>query len=256
MSPESSPSRSHLLLIPSYNSGPLLLTTVRDALQYWRPVWVVIDGSTDESQKGLNELGHSSSELQVIKLPQNQGKGAAVLEGMKRALAQGFQFALLMDADGQHPPDYIERTMQLSQDNPDSMILGSPVFGPDAPKSRRYGRLIGNWWANLETCWAGIGDSLFGFRVYPIAKSVQILESVRGGRRFDFETQLAVRLVWAGVRPISVPVPVRYFNRQEGGVSHFQYVRDNLLLTRVHAWLVLQTPWRMMRLWVRHKGVE
>lgn len=255
MSPDHLPSRSHLLLIPSYNSGSRLLNTVHSALEHWRPVWVIIDGSSDESEKGLNQLGRSSAELQVIKLPQNQGKGAAVLEGMKKALAQDFQFALVMDADGQHPPDYIERTMQLSQENPDVMILGSPVFGPDAPKSRRYGRLVGNWWANVETCWAGIGDSLFGFRVYPIAKSVQILESIRGGRRFDFETQLAVRLVWAGVRPMSVPVPVRYFKRQEGGVSHFQYVRDNLLLTRVHAWLVLQTPWRMMRLWMgRDRG--
>jgi glycosyltransferase involved in cell wall biosynthesis len=252
MSPESSPSRSHLLLIPSYNSGPRLLNTVRDALEHWHPVWVVIDGSTDESEKGLNQLGRPG-ELQVIKLPQNQGKGAAVLEGMKKALAQGFRFALLMDADGQHPPDYIERTMQLSQDNLDAVILGSPVFGPDAPKARRYGRVIGNFWANVETCWTGIGDSLFGFRVYPIAKSIQILESIRGGRQFDFETQLAVRLVWAGVRPMSVPVPVKYFGRREGGVSHFRYLRDNLLLARVHTWLVLQTPWRMMRLWIAKK---
>jgi glycosyltransferase involved in cell wall biosynthesis len=252
MSPETS--RSHLLLIPSYNSGPRLQSTVRGALEHWRPVWVVIDGSTDESEKGLDELGRSPAELQVIKLPQNQGKGATVLDGMKKALAQGFQFALVMDADGQHPPDYIQRMMQLSQDNPNAMILGSPVFGPDAPKARRYGRLIGNWWANVETFWAGIGDSLFGFRVYPVAKSVAILESIRGGRRFDFETQLAVRLVWAGVRPIRVPVPVRYFKRHEGGTSHFQYVRDNLLLTRVHAQLVLQTPWRMMQLRATRKG--
>jgi glycosyltransferase involved in cell wall biosynthesis len=253
MSPESLPSRSHLVLIPSYNSGPRLLNTVRGALEHWRPVWVVIDGSTDESQKGLNELGRSPAELQVLKLPHNRGKGAAVLEGMKSAVAQGFQFALLMDADGQHPPDCIERTIQLSEDNPDAMILGSPIFGPEAPNARRYGRILGNFWANIETFWAGIGDSLFGFRVYPLAKSVQILESIRGGRRFDFETQLAVRLAWAGVRPISIPVPVRYFTQGEGGVSHFRYVRDNLLLTRVHAWLVLQTPWRMARLWMARK---
>lgn len=253
MSPESSPSRSHLVLIPSYNSGARLLNTVRGALEHWRPVWVVIDGSTDESEKGLNQLGSSPGELQVIKLTQNHGKGAAVLEGMNRALAQSFQFALVMDADGQHPPAYIERTMQLSHDNPDASILGSPIFGLEAPKSRRYGRILGNFWANIETFWAGIGDSLFGFRVYPVAKSVEILESIRGGRRFDFETQLAVRLVWAGVRPISIPIPVRYFTQDEGGISHFRYVRDNLLLTRVHALLVLQTPWRMMRLWMGGK---
>lgn len=254
MSPNTPPSRSQLLLIPSYNSGTRLLTTVRSALEYWRPVWVVIDGSTDQSEKGLNELGRSPTELQIIKLPQNLGKGAAVLEGMKKALAQGFQFALLMDADGQHSPGYIQRMMQLSNDNPDAMILGSPIFGSEAPKARRYGRILGNVCANIETFWAGIGDSLFGFRVYPIAKSVEILKGIRGGRRFDFETQLAVRLVWAGVRPISIPVPVRYFKQHEGGISHFKYVRDNLLLTRVHAWLVLQTPWRMMRLWAGRKA--
>jgi hypothetical protein len=127
------------------------------------------------------------------------------------------------------------------------MILGVPQFTKEAPAARAHGRRVGNWWTNLETLWGGINDSLFGFRVYPIAKSLAVLEKIGVGRRYDFDTQLAVRLFWAGVRPINVRVPVTYFTPAQGGISHFKYLRDNLLLIRSHTGLVLQMPFRMAR---------
>ncbi len=87
------------------------------------------------------------------------------------------------------------------------MLLGEPVFGPDAPAERVKGRRVGNWWTNLATLWGGLHDSLFGFRVYPIRESVEILESIRTARRFDFDTELAVRLYWRGVRRSTFPCP-------------------------------------------------
>jgi len=53
-------------------------------------------------------------------------------------------------------------------------------------------------------------------------------------RGFDFDPEAAVRLCWAGVRPIRIDAPVRYFGRHEGGVSHFHYGRDNALLAWMH----------------------
>jgi glycosyltransferase involved in cell wall biosynthesis len=243
------PSQTHLVIIPSYNTGGKLVKTVKQALACWKPVWVVMDGSTDGSMATLAEMGGSENGLRVLSLARNFGKGAAVLHGLLAAGQAGFTHALVLDADGQHSADYISVFMQASQENPDAMILGVPQFAADAPASRRHGRRVGNWWANLETFWGGIEDSLFGFRVYPIQESVRILQITRGARRFDFDTELAVRLFWAGVPPINLPAPVQYFNPAEGETSHFHYWRDNLLLIQRHTLLVLEMLPQMRRIW-------
>jgi len=238
MTTTTTPSTTHVLLIPSYNTGERLAQTVRDALAQWRPVWVVIDGSTDGSAEAVKALAQTEPGLRVIELPSNCGKGAAVLHGMECAQAEGFTHALTMDADGQHPANLISRFMQASIDAPACVVLGKPVFDASAPLLRVRGRRISNWWANVETLGAGIGDSLFGFRVYPLAASVRIMRSTRWMRRFDFDPELAVRLCWAGVRPLNLDAPVKYFSAEEGGVSHFNYLRDNTLLTGMHIRLV------------------
>ena len=228
------PSSTHLVLIPSYNPGPKVFSTVRAALKEWAPVWVVIDGSTDESVLRLAEIAARESNLRVLVLPQNRGKGAAVLFGMREAQILGYTHALTMDSDGQHPAESIGYFMQISSASPASMVLGSPQFDSSAPALRVGGRKISNWWAKLETLWGGIGDSLFGFRVYPINPLIAIMGRQRWMRRFDFDVEAVVRLCWQGVRPINLPVPVRYFKPEEGGVSHFNYWRDNALLTWMH----------------------
>jgi glycosyltransferase involved in cell wall biosynthesis len=227
-------SGTHLVLIPSYNPGPKVLDTVRGALDQWAPVWVVIDGSTDQSTQQLLAMAEAEPGLRVFVQPQNRGKGAAVLSGLQQAHAQGFTHALTMDSDGQHPADRIRAFMQASLDEPDAMVLGRPVFDASAPGLRIKGRRISNWWANLETLWAGIGDSLYGFRVYPIGVLIAIMRRQPWMRRFDFDVEAVVRLCWRGVRPINLPAPVRYFRPDEGGVSHFNYWRDNALLTWMH----------------------
>lgn len=232
-------SHTHLVLIPSFNPGMKVKNTVLEALQYWSPVWVVVDGSNDGSKELLEELALSESGLKVVALPVNSGKGAAVLEGIKLAQQAGFTNVLTMDSDGQHPAYKIPEFMALSEASPGAMVLGVPDFGSEAPSLRVKGRKISNWWANLETFWMGIGDSLFGFRVYPIEPLCSIMENSRWMRRFDFDPEAAVRLCWAGVRPINVVAPVRYFSKAEGGVSHFHYFRDNKLLTWMHTRLVI-----------------
>lgn len=229
-----SPSTTHLVLIPSYNTGETVFKTVRDARQYWEPVWVVVDGSTDGTDEGLRRMAELDPGLKVFVLPQNQGKGSAVLHGLHAAAEAGFSHALAMDADGQHPADMIPQFMALSQQHPDAAILGRPVFDAGAPALRVRGRKISNWWTNLETLWQGVGDSLFGFRVYPVNPLREVMENNHWMRRFDFDTEAVVRLCWRGIRPLNVDAPVKYLRPEEGGVSHFNYVRDNILLTWMH----------------------
>jgi glycosyltransferase involved in cell wall biosynthesis len=230
---------THLVLIPSFNSGARLIETVRAARAAWPHVWVVVDGSTDESEAPVRAAAAADPGLRVLALPRNSGKGAAVLHGLRAAADAGFTHALTMDADGQHPAERIPAFMEASRARPEAMILGVPVFGAEAPALRVRGRRVSNWWARLETPGAGIGDSLFGFRVYPIAPLLRVMERRRSMRRFDFDPEAAVRLAWAGVPAVNLPAPVRYLSRDEGGVSHFRYGRDNALLAFMHARLVL-----------------
>ena len=246
-----SPSSSHLVLIPSYNPGPKVLETVRAARENWNPVWVVVDGSTDGTAESLQAMAVGDPGLQVIVLPKNVGKGAAVLHGLDLASVKGYSHALTMDSDGQHPAELIPSFMAVSMRSPQCMVLGFPVFDASAPSLRVKGRKISNWWANLETLWAGIGDSLFGFRVYPIQPLRAVMRRQPWMRRFDFDPEAVVRLCWHGVKPLNLAAPVRYFSAAEGGVSHFNYLRDNLLLTWMHSRLffgfVLRLPLLVLR---------
>lgn len=247
-------STTHLVLIPSYDTGPILVETVRAARAQWNPVWVVLDGSTDGSRERLAPLAAADPGVRVLELAVNSGKGAAVLAGIRAAAAEGFTHALTMDADGQHPAALIPEFMAASQAAPDALVLGVPVFDASAPALRVRGRRVSNWWANLETLWSGIGDSLFGFRVYPIAPLARVMARTPWMRRFDFDVEAAVKLLWAGLRPINRPAPVRYLRPEEGGVSHFQYVRDNALLTWMHVRLmvgfVVRLPVLAARRWL------
>lgn len=231
--------RSHLVVIPSYNSGPKVYETVQSARAAWPVVRVVVDGSTDGTAEGLRAMAADDPGLVVDVLPANRGKGAAVLHALEAALAGGYTHALTMDSDGQHPAGLIGAFMQRSAENPDAMILGRPIFDSSAPLIRVRGRKISNGWTDIETLGAGIGDSLYGFRVYPIAPLVDIMRASRWMRRFDFDTEAVVRLAWRGVRPINIDAPVKYLKPEEGGVSHFRYGRDNALLGWMHSRLSL-----------------
>jgi len=227
-------SATHLVLIPSYNAGAKALDTVRAARAHWEPVWVIVDGSTDGTGAALVELARHDPGLRVWVRERNGGKGEAVLDGLRAARRAGFTHALTMDSDGQHPPECIQAFMAASAAAPQAMILGDPQFDASAPLLRLRGRKIANWCTNLETLWAGIHDSLFGFRIYPIAPLLAIMERTRFMRRFDFDPEAAVRLSWSGVPAVNLPAPVKYFTAAEGGVSHFRYWRDNVLLTSMY----------------------
>jgi glycosyltransferase involved in cell wall biosynthesis len=202
-------------------------------------VVVVDDGSTRNSF--VFEQLRRMPQCDVLAHAYNLGKGRALKTGLNH-IALTYPDAagvLTMDADGQHPAASIAAMMAASRAAPEAMILGRPVFDASAPLLRVRGRRISNAWTNLETLGAGIADSLYGFRVYPIAPLVEIMRGQRWMRRFDFDTEAVVRLAWRGVRPVNIDAPVKYLRADEGGVSHFRYGRDNALLTWMHLRLLL-----------------
>jgi glycosyltransferase involved in cell wall biosynthesis len=251
-------SGTHLVVIPSYNTGPRLAETVAAARAAWPVVWVVIDGSTDHSAAPLRAIQDPG--FRLIERAVNGGKGAAIRDALEAAAKEGFTHALSMDADGQHPADRIPDFMVASAARPEAMILGAPVFGPEAPLLRVRGRRVSNWWTGLETLWstrAGepIADSLYGFRVYPIAPLLALMRRNPWMRRYDFDAEAVVRLAWRGVPALNIPAAVRYLTPAEGGISHFRYGRDNLLLTGMHTRLVLGFLWRLPALlWRRGRA--
>jgi glycosyltransferase involved in cell wall biosynthesis len=228
------PSDGHRLLIPSYNTGPRLRGTVAGACAVWPRVLVVVDGSTDGSDACLEELQKTSPGLDILRLAKNGGKGGAVLAGARWLAERGATHVLCMDADGQHPAASVAPMMALSVANPDAMIMGRPVFGAEAPGHRRTGHVINNFWSDVMTLRCGLGDTLFGMRVYPVAGLIAAFERTGFARGYDFDPEIAVRICRAGFRPIELPVPVRYFTPDEGGVSHFRYLRDNVKIISMY----------------------
>lgn len=244
---------THLVLIPSYNSGVFLLQTVRQALRHWPFVWVVVDGSDDGSDAALAGLCDNAPGLRIIHRAQNGGKGAAVFDGLQAASVQKFSHVLTMDADGQHPAHYIPEFIRISKRNNRAMVLGAPHFDASAPRIRVLWRKVSNFLTRLETA-TDISDSLFGFRVYPLAELLAVMQASPRMRGFDFDTEALVRLSWRGVPAINRVAPVRYFHAKQGGISHFRYGRDNVLLAGMHLRLLAACCIRLP--WLRHRAVD
>jgi glycosyltransferase involved in cell wall biosynthesis len=233
----------HLVLIPSYNTGARLGDTIAAAREKGLPVCVVIDGSSDNSESLVRGMTAQDTRIMLRVLPRNSGKGAAILHGLRDAIAQGYSHVLTMDADGQHSAAHIPILVGLSVAHPEAMILGVPEFDDSAPRIRVFGHRIANICTHLVCLGTDIEDSLFGFRIYPATALLHAFAATRWMRRFDFDSEAVIRLFWQGVPPINVRTPVRYFRRDAGGISHFNYLRDNLLLGFMYL--------RLARLWLR-----
>lgn len=235
------------LLIPTYNNQDSLPALLQRLAVFGHPCILVNDGSSPEARRVLEGCARTHDWLHLHHRAKNGGKGAAVKDGLRLAGDQGYTHALQIDADGQHESDDIPKFFAAAQREPAALVLGTPIFGPDVPKARLHGRKLSRFFVHLATLSRVIADPLFGFRVYPVAAAVDLIQTRKLGDRMDFDPEIAVRLVWAGLPVINLATPVSY---PEGGISHFRLVRDNLKITWLHTRLVCGMVLRLpKRLW-------
>lgn len=227
-------------VIPTYDN-PATVAQVAARVREWiDDVIVVDDGSAAPGLEAVRALGESGVATVHFRA-QNGGKGAAVLTGLELAQARGFTHALQIDADGQHDTTDVPRLLEASRLAPTALVLGQPVFDDTAPKSRRRARKITHVLCAIEAGTLRLGDPLCGFRVYPIAAS---LAARARGRKMDFDPEVAVKLWWGRTPIVHVLVKVRYFTAAEGGVSHYQLVRDTARIGWMHVRLC---TWALLR---------
>lgn len=223
-------------LIPTHNHHRAL-PGMRSALKAaGLDVFIVDDGSSQETQKALDQLSYKDSGVHLLRLPVNKGKGAAMQAGFRWVAELGYTHAFQIDADGQHSLVNIQNFLTLSKRNPQVLLSGQPLYDASIPFSRWLGRWLTHVWVWIETLSFRITDSMCGFRIYPLQKTLSVLDRISIGCRMDFDTDLMVRLFWQGTPVIMIPVKVIY---PEGNSSNFDVFWDNWRITKMHTRLVL-----------------
>lgn len=236
-------------LIPVYNHEHAVGTVVRQVLAQGLPCLLIDDGSHLACQKELEHLQAEHPETVILlRLPFNQGKGCAALAGMRLAHDKGFSHALQIDADGQHDTDAIPTFVAASTTHPQAVICGYPHYDASVPKARLYGRYITHFWVGINTLSRRIRDSMCGFRLYPLDASLLVAAHSHIGQRMDFDTEMIVRMDWAGIPVVNLPIRVHY---PLDGVSHFDVLRDNLRISMMHTRLFFGMLPRLPKLLAR-----
>ncbi len=248
-------SYSPCVIIPVYNHDTFIAQTLQSVLSYGVHVFMVNDGSHEICRKILETLvGQHKGAVTLISLPENRGKGAAVMAGFEAAYETGYSHALQIDADGQHDPKDIPLFMERTRAHPDEVVTGKPIYDDSVPKSRLYGRYVTHFWVWVETLSFEIKDSMCGFRMYPLTQTVDLIRHVKIGARMDFDIDILVRLYWAGVPVSFIDTRVIY---PDHGVSHFDVLADNIRISKIHTILffgmlkrlpmLLQQKWKRAR---------
>ena len=219
------------IVIPVYNHHQFIERTLKRIMPYGDRVFLIDDGSIEKCQFLLEDLSKRNPALYLIRLPCNQGKGAAVIAGLEEAFKQGFTHALQIDADGQHDHSDIPKFIEYSREHPKNIISGQPIYDSSMPKNRFYGRYITHFWVWVETLSFEIKDSMCGFRVYPLDPIISLLKDTTLGQRMDFDTEILVRLYWRGVPTHFIKTRIVY---PLDGISHFNYLTDNWRIIKLH----------------------
>ena len=229
----SKPSRFNpCIVVPVYNHEHAIGAVLAGLLHHGTPCMLVDDGSGAACAAVLDALALANPDrVTLVRLATNQGKGAAVLSGFRRAAELGFSHVLQIDADGQHRTDDVPKFLEQARAHPDAIIAGHPVYDESVPKARLYGRYATHIWVWINTLSFDIKDSMCGFRVYPVAPVNALAARHSIGVRMNFDTDILVRLFWDGLQVVNLPTRVSY---PADGVSHFRVWRDNVLITWMH----------------------
>jgi glycosyltransferase involved in cell wall biosynthesis len=237
------------VVVPVYDHEGALPRLVEALRATGLACWLVDDGSHAPCAALIERLSEGNREwLARVRLEPNQGKGAAVLAGMRAAQAAGFTHAIQIDADLQHDPAQIPLLIAAAQAHQQAVINGVPQYDASVPAVRLHGRKITTVLVWVHTLSRQIADAMCGFRLYPIDAIVALDDRAPVGRRMEFDADVIVRLFWAGTPVINLPTPVTY---PADGVSHFRMLRDNARMTWLHlrlgAGMLLRLPWLLTR---------
>ena len=240
---------SPCVVIPCFNHGAVVEATVGRIVAHGLPIVLVDDGSDIATAAVLDGLARTFSAVRLERRARNGGKGAAVMHGLRAARDAGYSHALQIDADGQHEIDDIPRFLALGSAHRDALVCGEPRYDDSVPKGRLYARYLTHVWVWIETLSFQVRDSMCGFRLYPLERTIALLDRVTLPPRMDFDVEVMVRMVWDGVPILWVPTRVIY---PVGGISHFRAFRDNARISWMHTRLVTGMVVRApMLLWRR-----
>ncbi|MBM7456137.1 glycosyltransferase involved in cell wall biosynthesis [Oceanisphaera litoralis] len=221
------------IVIPVYNHEAAIGLTLARTMEYDYPVLLVDDGSSATCRDVLIQLERQYGDrVNLLRLKQNGGKGAAVKAGLRQLLKMGYTHAVQIDADGQHELADLPLFIATGQRFPDTLVTGYPQYDESVPVLRYYARYLTHVWVWINTLSFRIKDTMCGFRVYPLAQVVQLLDQEPCGNRMDFDPEVIVRWAWRGLPIESLPTRVNY---PIDGVSHFNAVKDNILISLMHA---------------------
>jgi glycosyltransferase involved in cell wall biosynthesis len=223
------------IVIPVYNNPKTIQSVVEESLALNLKIIVVDDGSDTTVSSLLTVHPH----LTILRHEANKGKGQAILTAAREAKAQNFESILTIDGDGQHYPKESKYLLPLLNNN--AIVIGNRKFKEDVPNASKFGRAFSNFWIFAETGrW--LHDTQSGFRGYPLS----ILDLELKHSYYDFEIEIIVKHLWKK-RPIhEVEIEVYYPPHGER-VSHFDKVKDNIRLSKIHTKLVTQNILRLFR---------
>jgi len=209
----------------------------------------VVDASSPACAAVLEQLA-KREQVFLIRLALNQGKGGAVMAGLREAARLGFSHALQVDADGQHDLRDVDNFIASSRAHPEALICGYPQYDSSVPKGRLYARYLTHVWVWINSLSLQIPDSMCGFRVYPLPPVLALIDSVKLGKRMDFDPEVLVRLAWRNQPMRWLPTKVHY---PTDGLSHFRLLHDNALISSMHTRLffgmLLRAPQILWQRW-------
>ncbi|MFA7891780.1 glycosyltransferase family 2 protein [Pseudomonas putida] len=236
-------------VIPVYNHEQAVPAVVDDLLRAGLPCVLVDDASDAGCAQVLARLAEQTNVF-LVTLPVNQGKGGAVMAGLREAARLGFSHALQVDADGQHDLGDVQTFLEHSRHAPQALVCGYPQYDDSVPKGRLYARYLTHVWVWINSLSLQIPDSMCGFRVYPLPATLALIDTARLGKRMDFDPEILVRLAWRNQPMRWLPTRVHY---PQDGLSHFRLVHDNALISKMHAKLffgmLVRAPAILWRRW-------
>ena len=222
-----------LLVIPAYNEAKSIAGVIEDILSFYTEILVVDDGSSDDTLSILKKLP-----VKVLALENNQGKAAALYNGIAYAKSHGYKAVMSMDADGQHEAKYIPTMLKQHQVHPECIIIAARINNIEAaPKHRHFANCFADFWVS----WAAgcpIFDSQCGFRLVPLAVFDKITIAYDKSRSFVFESEMIIRAARKGFGFCFVAIAKRYDERMRE--SYFHPVKDITKIVLMVAWQLIK----------------